>query len=238
MPASSSRVSASSVGSLDKTSVNDRLELIAVGGAAGVALEPRVARELRTVQHRGREGRPFAVVLQPEQHGAVGSPVGSIRIDGGMAGAVARRRLGAVHGEVHRKAHPFGHRLQHRHVDVVPGSGAAALDQRGQDRGDRRSRRRRCRRSRCRPWPSRPWCRSPTGIQPPPGSAGRRPCARPSRRLGRSRRSSSETRRGNAARSACGPRPSRSAAPGARFCTNTSARARIGSQRGTVAAPA
>ena len=183
-------------------------------GAAGIALETRIFGEIGAVEHACGEGRPFAVVLQAEQHARRRPCRRAVGIDRGVAGAVARRRLGAVHREIHRKAHPFGHRLQHRDLDVVADAGAAALDQRGQDRVVGGTCRRRCRRSRCRPWPSRPACRSPTGSPPRPGSADRRPCVSPVRPAVAVAGDRASDQPGMCAAQRSRPRPSRSAAPG------------------------
>ena len=112
-----------------------RLEHVAVAGPAGIALEPRdrPARSGRSRTWRG-EGRPFAVVLEAEEDLAIGGGVGAVGIDGGVAGAGARRRRGAVEGEIHREAHPLGHRLEHRDLDVVAAAGAVAVEEGGEDR--------------------------------------------------------------------------------------------------------
>ena len=113
---------------------DDGLKHVAMVGAAGIALEARRRRQGPAAAARFGESHPFAVVLQAEEDAAVGGGVGTVGIDGGVAGAVARRRRRAVEGEVHGKAHPFGHGFQHRDLDVIARAGRAAMDERGEDR--------------------------------------------------------------------------------------------------------
>ncbi len=133
---------------------DDRAQFLARRAALRIRREPRVGRERGLLQHLRAERRPLALVLQPEDHDlAVAGGEGTIRIDGGVARAGARRRRRAFVRVVERVAHPFDERFQHRDVDVPAATRGRALQQRGEDVrigvhagrdvGDRRSRFRR-----------------------------------------------------------------------------------------------
>ena len=145
------------------------------------------------------------------------------------AAPLARRRRGAVERVVERVAHPLDHALEHRDVDPPAAAGAAALDQRGEDGavrihaggdvGDRAAG--------LRPAPRR--VPVTTGTPTRSGSAGRTPSCRGTgpgaRRRRRSRRCRRRSASGALRRAPRNDKPMRAAAPGARFCTSTSARA-------------
>ena len=111
-------------------------ELVAVRTAPGIGVEARVGGELRVLQHLVAEDLPLALVLQAQHHRAtVAHGERAVGVDGGVAGAGARRRRGALEGVVHGKAHPFAQRFEHGHVDVAALARLAAQQQRRQDAG-------------------------------------------------------------------------------------------------------
>ena len=116
---------------------DQRLQLAAVRVPARVGGKALVAGQRRLLQHAFAERLPFALVLQPQHHGAAIAgrkrPVG---VDAGVAGAAARGRRRAVEGVVHRVAHPLAQRFEHRDVDVTALARPGAQQQRRQDAGE------------------------------------------------------------------------------------------------------
>ena len=134
--ASSSRATTSCVVSARKGFQDDRLELVAVLVAPGVAVEARVGRERGVLQHHLAKDLPFALVLQAEHDGAAVARIErAIGIDAGVRRAGARRRRRPIEGVVHRIAHPLGQRFEHGHIDVAALPGLAAQQQRREDAG-------------------------------------------------------------------------------------------------------
>ena len=94
-----------------------------------VAVEARIGGKLRLFQDGGAEARPFALVLDAEEHGlAVADRERPVGMDGGVRGAGARRRGAAVGGEVGGIAHPLAQRLEHRDVEGRAFAGASRAD--------------------------------------------------------------------------------------------------------------
>ncbi len=197
---------------------------IAVLGTRGSGGKSPVIFQSRTQKDPVAKALELPLVLNRQEHrAAVARPERAVGNDGGVVRAGALRRFAAVGGEIGREAHPLAERFEHGDVErrtprPPPGAGRAP-------RGSRTARtcRRRYRPPRCRPWRAGPACRSPPAGRLRIAPAGRRPFSRRRDRRDRSRRCRNQISRGCFARSSAAPRPSRSAAPGARFCTKTSA---------------
>ena len=118
---------------------NRSLQCSAVLVAPGVAVKARVGCQPRLKQHTHAKKLPFALVLQPQHdRAAIAHRKGAIRVNGGVRGSAAWRRRSTSVGVVHRVAHPFGQRLQHRHIDMRALARTASLvtlQQGGEDAG-------------------------------------------------------------------------------------------------------
>ena len=194
----------------------------------GSSIEPGRPEELLA------QGRPFALVLDGEQHVlAVGRGVGAVRGDGRVLGADARGLGAAVAGVVGGLAHPLGQRLEQRDLHGTGHAGGRPREQGGEDAASRRTCRPRCRRPRL---PTRAElvvrCRSARPVRSGTAPAGRTPCGPPTARWCRSRRWSTGSATGSARRArrrpgpSGRPRPGRGSArthrPRSRSCSRTS----------------
>ena len=115
---------------------DQRRQQLPLGAAQRVGGETCIPRECGLQQHLVAEDLPFPLVLQAQHdHLAVTGAKGAVRVDRGVAGPRAGRRIGTVEGVVQREPHPFGQGFQHRDVDALPLPGLLAVHQGGEDVG-------------------------------------------------------------------------------------------------------
>ena len=113
---------------------DQRLQFRAVFVAPRIRCETRVGGQRGVVQHRLAEGAPLALVLKTQHHrAAVACLEGAVGVNAGVRGARARRRRCPFERVIHRVAHPFGQRFEHRHVDRAAPPGAGPQQQGRQD---------------------------------------------------------------------------------------------------------
>ena len=100
---------------------DDGVELRAVGDAQIVRAEARVGRKAGLAQHPGAQARPFALILDRQDHRlVVGAGEGAVGRDRGVHQADPLRWLGPVARLQIGHVHPVGERMEQRHLNSAP----------------------------------------------------------------------------------------------------------------------